>query len=408
LLGSATSTFTTPSGCYFVVLRARTSSVADWNTQAEDSAQLELGSVGTTYESYKKIIPLSDIEDGDKIAVANAPGKNLIDKTTIMQGYAIDGSYGIVASPDNSIFRIPVLGSTKYTYQVNTRYPSVISARYEDEDNVLISGAVFGASPFTFTTPSTCRFVVLRARTSSVADWNTQAEDSAQLELGIARTAYEPYSLHAPVEKISGLPFLTKDVYLPWKGLQILFFGDSITANDFFQPVLQNIHGFGYVNNALGGSRITKLAVSPDGTSLVERLGAVNAVGADCIFVFAGSNDMVAGVSLGAITDTVDTTFYGAVKALIVSLQANNSGKRVVFCTPLQRGNSRAVYAAQKVYPDAMKEVCALYGVPVLDLFYTSGITYENIGQYTSDNTHPTLAGAKFIARQMSGFLFRN
>ncbi|OZI07101.1 hypothetical protein BWI93_16525, partial [Siphonobacter sp. BAB-5385] len=232
-----------------------------------------------------------------------------------------------------------------------------------------------------------------------------------QLQKGPVATPVEAFRNTIPPELIDFSGIILQ--LSPWHRKKLVFAGDSITFLDQFQKYIQARHGFSYVNNAVSGSCLAKgkenVTTPEDGVvrpSLLSRIAEINALGADLIVVFIGTNDGFYSVPLGDITSTEDTTFYGALKGTIQGLQAGNPARRIAFLTPLQRGNDSSLYVSQLGYAQAIKDVAALYAVPVLDLFSTSGITYENISHYTSDNVHPnSLVGMPAIARQISNFL---
>ena len=89
----------------------------------------------------------------------------------------------------------------------------------------------------------------------------------------------------------------------------------------------------------------------------------------------------------------------------------------IVFMTPLHRlGESGHAYNGRGVrnaadlqdYVDAIIEVAAYYGIPVLDLFRISGIQPEIPAireRYMPDGLHPCDAGHERIAQRLIGFL---
>lgn len=82
-----------------------------------------------------------------------------------------------------------------------------------------------------------------------------------------------------------------------------------------------------------------------------------------------------------------------------------------MFSTPLKRGafESQPVYPAANAagfrlpqYVQAIKEVCALFSVPVCDLYAESGFNLHNLSVFTLDNLHPNAAGGALMARRMA------
>ena len=173
----------------------------------------------------------------------------------------------------------------------------------------------------------------------------------------------------------------------PWNGKSAVFVGDSITAGTgttkIYYEYLKESLGFGSVT-AMGvpGSCIS--AASDYGQStkpLISRYQ--NIPSADLIVVFMGTNDYGHETPLGAVSDTQDGTFYGALNVIISALVEKHSSSKLVFITPLHRygfGTSKilgtkftydhipnGVGATLEDYVNAVKTVCANNGVSVID-----------------------------------------
>jgi lysophospholipase L1-like esterase len=401
-------------------------------TSSYGTLQIEKGAAATTYEAYGRKIAEVDmnlasfynrIEADAKFITPNTAGKNKLDVSQVVEGSAVHNSGSIITAAGYAICPVTVKASQLYTLSGTIQFDEFVKIRFENAAGGLISvynasSANFTDLPASFTTPALCVKVWINVKTGGTASYGT-----IQLEEGGAATVYEAFANKIDPARIDLTASLSKAIFLPLKGKKVIFFGDSITVQNLFQPFVQSVHEFTYVNNGVSGSCIAtgKEDVETDlihRDALITRLTAVNALAGDVIFVFAGTNDGYYNVPIGTISDAVTTTFYGALKTLITNLQANNVAKKIVFATPLPRGNSRtsgawqktniglAAYPGQKAYADAIKDVCGQYGVPVLDLFSRSGFTYENISQFTSDNTHPNSVGAPFLAKIVTNFLF--
>ncbi|WP_443945613.1 SGNH/GDSL hydrolase family protein [Pedobacter sp. AW1-32] len=195
-----------------------------------------------------------------------------------------------------------------------------------------------------------------------------------------------------------------------------IFFGDSITAADQYQKEIQKRLGIVYKNNAVPGSCVTPgFGANPSGgVSLVDRLDAVNSENAKVIGVFAGTNDYGYEVPLGNISDTDITTFYGAYRTLLSSLQTNNPYSIIFTITPLFGNNgmgpsagktNEEVWNLRKPFVDAIIELSNLFSIPVFDAFRLSGIGITNYPQWLADTIHPNEAGYKKIGVLFSLFL---
>ena len=128
----------------------------------------------------------------------------------------------------------------------------------------------------------------------------------------------------------------------------------------------------------------------------------------DIIMVFGGTNDWSQSKALGAVDDEPSSennaTFYAAVKAVLDYLTINFPDAQLVFVTPLQRyrddtfnaKNTQNLY--MKDYVDAIKTLCAAYGVQVVDLYSNSKFhmnSEEFRNTYVPDGTHPNAEGTE-------------
>ena len=139
---------------------------------------------------------------------------------------------------------------------------------------------------------------------------------------------------------------------------------------------------------------------------------------ADAIIVFGGTNDYGHGdAPLGTPQDRTPKTFYGALHTLILYLLNAYPTAQIVFLTPLHRvGEADRLYNERgmrlsgnlQTYVDIILAVCGEYGLPVLDLFRTSGlqpnvpIIKEN---FVPDGLHPNAAGHRRLAERLESFL---
>ena len=129
----------------------------------------------------------------------------------------------------------------------------------------------------------------------------------------------------------------------------------------------------------------------------------------DYIIVFAGTNDLYYNVPIGTIADTTDISFYGAVNTLINGLATNYPNAQIVFMTPIHRSWEGANNAGAKLedYVNAMKDVCKLCGIPVIDLYSQSYFSWAvtKFHDYYSDGLHPTQDGYDLLGNVVAKYL---
>ena len=212
------------------------------------------------------------------------------------------------------------------------------------------------------------------------------------------------------------------------KDKKIAFLGDSITeghgttsAEHTFWNILAKRTGAQSYGYGIGGTRIApqrKPSENPRhdlyfGSRVDEMIP-----NADIVVVFGGTNDYGHGdAAFGTMEDRTEDTFYGALHSLIRKLIERYPEALIVIMTPLHRlaesgraYNERGVRNAADLrdYVDAIIEVAAYYGIPVLDLFRVSGIQPEIPAvreRYMPDGLHPCDAGHERIAERLIGFL---
>lgn len=213
------------------------------------------------------------------------------------------------------------------------------------------------------------------------------------------------------------------------KGKKIVFLGDSITEGvgtssqeHTFWKVFERRTGaecFGY---GIGGTRIAMQHVVPSENpawdlyfgSRVEEMRP----DADVVVVFGGTNDFGHGdAPLGEMSDRDEETFFGALHSLFLKLINKYPEAQLVVMTPLHRASESDTRFSERglrrvgsleTYVNAISQVAAFYGIPVLDLFRTSGLqplVPVLKEKYMPDGLHPNDAGHEKIAEKLIGFM---
>lgn len=214
------------------------------------------------------------------------------------------------------------------------------------------------------------------------------------------------------------------------KGKKINFLGDSITegvgASDVskcYVSLLYEACALGEARNyGIGGTRIARqseLNDTPYDCDFNMRVDKMDE-DADVVLVFGGTNDFGHGQArLGAISDREVFTFYGALHTLISALKERFKNAKIAFVAPIRRHNGESMQGAWKPegveqrplseYVRAIKEVCGLYEIPVLDLYTepTSlrGDDSEWCREFMPDGLHPNDKGYALLAKEIKEFL---
>ena len=200
-------------------------------------------------------------------------------------------------------------------------------------------------------------------------------------------------------------------------------FGDSITYGaDLkisgriptpYPTEVNNILGFKSYSN-LGISGATYTANNLGRTCMTDIITSYTSQ-ADIIAVLGGVNDYYAKLPLGNINDNDTSTLYGALHVSMSYLKENYSDSFIFYMTPykcyfngiLWSDENSLGYTLEDI-ANAIKEVAAIYDIPVLDLFEYGG--FENVMyDQDCDGVHPNQTFvSNVMAPQIADFIRNN
>ena len=232
-----------------------------------------------------------------------------------------------------------------------------------------------------------------------------------------------------------------------YNGMKMVSLGDSITYGyvprnhpDYvpnqntqlpsYAALTAQLLGMSFVNYGITGSSVSVIA-GQNRNPMCNRISDMDS-DADVITFMGGTNDVTNGVELGTFSDRVNTTFYGALHAVMQGLytryiagqsvdMADGKKRKIVVCTPIKLLNPTdggSLYN-WRGFIEAIKEVAAYYSFPVCDMYnmslinphldrtlqgYTTGYT-GLYNKYVPDGTHPTEEGHEMMADLLVGFL---
>ena len=198
-----------------------------------------------------------------------------------------------------------------------------------------------------------------------------------------------------------------------YRGKKIAFLGDSITQGltwngsaqvyvdkpypmtvaEKLECICQNVGHSSYPISSIGKAQCFN-------TTYVEIDRDV-----DYIFVFGGTNDFQYSVPVGTIADREDISFYGAVFSLINKIRTRNPNAKLVFFTPLHRSAEVKSDGFKLIdYVNAIRDVCELCAIPVVDLYKNSGFSnvVTEMEQYYADGLHLTQDGYNLLGTVIS------
>ena len=181
----------------------------------------------------------------------------------------------------------------------------------------------------------------------------------------------------------------------PWSGKVIDVMGDSNVAYNKWQPLVAAELGCTFLNHGVGGSKIAKPDSSSTQISMCDdvRINALDTSAAAWICGPWATNDWAQNIPIGSITDSVNTTFYGALNIIAQKLRARAPTKPILWTTPFNgdydSGRTGAwvdgetnQYGRVSDYAAAIRAVALRYGFPLIDLNADCGWTKFNSSNF--------------------------
>jgi len=200
----------------------------------------------------------------------------------------------------------------------------------------------------------------------------------------------------------------------------VAFQGDSIFAQEKITPWIVDFFKIGtYYNPSIGGTTVYNNettveynSVTIDGWMSSDDRISIIPEDTDIIINFGGHNDWSESCPIGELGNFTDTTFMGAYALMLKKQITAFPNATIICCTPM--GGRLSVedvnqdYQTENLldlvmtdYADAVKQVCAYYGIPCIDINAESGINTMNAASFLDDVVHPNVAGGKLVARAM-------
>ena len=165
--------------------------------------------------------------------------------------------------------------------------------------------------------------------------------------------------------------------------------GDSITARNVYQGLIQDALGFNSVlNHGIGNT-----CVSGTGVNAMWQDVRINALdsAADVVLFTGGTNDWQYNNTLGDIASTDTNTFYGACKKVLEKLITKYPNKLILTATPIW-GKSPNLATEKNGqgytigdYAKALQECSRYYCIPCADVYSNCGFNDLNKGYYFGD-----------------------
>ena len=262
--------------------------------------------------------------------------------------------------------------------------------------------------------------------------------------VGIAYVGYEAFSeytrgfapmIDIPGSNVTAVPAKLFDFPNTWKGKKYLSLGDSVSARNHWQQIVDFYLGTTHVNKAVGGTSIGTYAFNREGggesTSEMGQAVATSLIPAselqsmDLIIIASYINSALslgAGAELGSMSDSflaisqeaaseassIDAyassiagqNFTQAARSTIEYVLKNCGKAKVLIVGDLQfagaenYGDTNFEWVNNKGYnrrdfAKRMGEIAAYYGLPYVNLEECGGVNALNAPEYYDDNIHP-------------------
>lgn len=165
----------------------------------------------------------------------------------------------------------------------------------------------------------------------------------------------------------------------PLESKSLTFVGDSLTAvyykteEESWPYLIAKRNRSKYTNLGISGNPLAEISSYTANSPMCDRVDTIPAE-SNYIMVMGGANDYNYSIPIGNNTDTVKTTFKGAINYMIDYIITNYPRAKLVFATTYQRTSGKA----DEAYANAMLEVCRLKGVPCIDNYHESGVHFFN------------------------------
>ncbi|MGV0828336.1 SGNH/GDSL hydrolase family protein [Empedobacter brevis] len=176
----------------------------------------------------------------------------------------------------------------------------------------------------------------------------------------------------------------------PYKGQEAIGY-QSIWINK--QDTIVSLDNEGYDGYSLAGHE----------RSVFQKLKDKDFSSEDLITIAVGTNDFKLNKPINDKNDSLNSFSY-CYETLIDSILSQSKNKNIYLLTPLQRNNDNYDVnyinkAGHKLidYRNEIIRIGKLKNIPVIDLYYKSGIDSTNFNKYTLDSLHPNNEGYKII-----------
>lgn len=207
----------------------------------------------------------------------------------------------------------------------------------------------------------------------------------------------------ANVQSIAqGLP-LTQ---LKWTAVGDSWTEENNTATNNYVKLVENALNVDVTNMGVSGTGFKR--GEGNSNAYYQRISSVP-IDTDIVTIMASGNDLSQGYTMGTATDTGTTTICGCINTTIDNLLTRFTGIRVgIISVGAWQNNTPEDTTSFSTYTEKLKEICALRGIPFLDLFHQSNLHPNNSTFRTNfmpDGVHPNDNGYKLFSNRIIEFI---
>lgn len=227
-------------------------------------------------------------------------------------------------------------------------------------------------------------------------------------------------------------------INMAYRGKKFCSFGDSIVELSSWQKYIWKYFRMAdHYIRGIGGSKVTSVnpqtkkvnedgyynASNPNSGTITisdymcgdERVNTIP-LDTDVLCVYASANDITASVEMGTLDDGDESHFMYAYGLMVRKIVKRLPKAKIFLCTPHNFYNSHSdadfPYKNNKEltildYCKAIKDIGAIYGIPVIDVNALSTISTLTITKDLVDQVHPAPAGGKKIANVVISEMIR-
>lgn len=228
---------------------------------------------------------------------------------------------------------------------------------------------------------------------------------------GAVKVIVSGYNSAATIKKVTRFSLTTGS---KWGGKKWAAMGDSLTevnsrATKRYMDYIADSTGITVTN--LGKSGTGYLKTYNSNQNFLNRVNTIP-TDSDVVTIFGSGNDC--SQTLGNVTDTGTNTVCGCINNTIDNIRTRIVGVKLGIISPTPWDNYPTTTENNNMakYSDALKQICALKGVPFLDLYRCSNMvpwnaTFRN-AYYSHDDgngVHPDENGHALFAPRIKAFL---